>query len=130
MRFACPACAATYEVPDKLVGTGRKLRCARCGHAWLAEPPVSATAPTQAPPAPPTPPPTPAPQRPPQVIDPPLPYLGDTPASAGSGGPLLWAAWIGSILLLAGAVAAAWIWRTDVAAAWPPAARLFAMLGG
>jgi hypothetical protein len=56
--------------------------------------------------------------------------LGDVPASTTSGEPLLWAAWIGSVLLLAGGAAAAWVWRADVAEAWPPAARLFAMLGG
>src|SRR4051812_7814379 len=136
MQFACPACSATYEVPDKLVGAGRRLRCAKCGHVWLAGPPASA--PAEAPPpsapelpaAPPAPPATPALQRPPHLIDPPLPRLGDIPAPAPSGGPLLWAAWIGSLLLLGVGVAAAWVWRAEVVAAWPAAARLFAALGG
>lgn len=38
MRVSCPACAATYEVPDDLIGAGRRLRCARCGENWLAAP--------------------------------------------------------------------------------------------
>jgi predicted Zn finger-like uncharacterized protein len=35
MRIVCPACSAAYEVPDALLGTGRPVRCARCGHEWL-----------------------------------------------------------------------------------------------
>jgi predicted Zn finger-like uncharacterized protein len=136
MRIACPACSAAYEVPDALLGKGRRLRCARCGHAWMATPPpADTTEPSAAgsPPAgpapiePPPPPPMPAVHRPPQVIDPPLPRLGDLPARQASG-PLLWAAWIGSVLVLVGAAAVLWAYRAEVVAAWPPAARLFPTL--
>ncbi len=34
MRIVCPACSAAYEVPDALLGTGRPVRCARCGREW------------------------------------------------------------------------------------------------
>jgi predicted Zn finger-like uncharacterized protein len=40
MRVTCPACAATYEVPESRIGAGRRLRCARCQHDWFVEPPA------------------------------------------------------------------------------------------
>ncbi|HWX50349.1 MAG TPA: hypothetical protein VNZ61_20050 [Roseomonas sp.] len=42
--------------------------------------------------------------------------------------PLL--AWAASLLVVAGAVVALWVWRAELMAAWPPAARLFQALGG
>jgi predicted Zn finger-like uncharacterized protein len=139
MRIACPACSAAYEVPDALLGKGRRLRCTRCGHAWMATPPAAEPAPpATAPPAPPRPaagpspieppPLVPMPRRPPQVIDPPLPQLGDAPARQEFN-PLLWAAWIGSVLLVIAALVLLWAYRAEVVAAWPPAARLFLALG-
>jgi predicted Zn finger-like uncharacterized protein len=144
MRAVCPSCEAAYEVPDRLIGTGRRLRCANCGHEWTAAPP-----PAEAPPAPPPPfketlPPsygTPAPpaapaasraaapahpmlRRPPQVIDPPLPPVDDNTGRSRRGGLALRAAWIGSVLLVALAFAALWAFRHEIAEAWPPAARL------
>jgi predicted Zn finger-like uncharacterized protein len=144
MRIACPACSAAYEVPDALVGKGRRLRCTRCSHAWMAAPsgeaPVLGTSPDTplgTPLAPPPsapqpqfepPPPVPMPRRAPQLIDPPLPQLGDAPARREAN-PLLWAAWIGSVLMLVLAAALLWAYRAEVVAAWPPAARLFMALG-
>jgi predicted Zn finger-like uncharacterized protein len=142
MRIACPACSAAYEVPDALVGKGRRLRCTRCGHAWMATPPPAELAPPMAPPPEPSlaprppaglpqieqPSPVPMPRRAPQLIDPPLPRLGDAPAREESR-PLLWAAWIGSVLVLIGAAALLWAYRVEMVAAWPPAARLFLLLG-
>ncbi|GGC36016.1 hypothetical protein GCM10011504_12950 [Siccirubricoccus deserti] len=134
MRIACPACSAAYEVPDALVGQGRRLRCTRCGHAWMATPPANGKAllPAAPPPAAPAhfepPPPVQMPRRAPQLIDPPLPQLGDTAARQESN-PLLWAAWIGSALTVVAAVALLWAYRAEVVAVWPPAARLFLALG-
>ncbi|MCK8787163.1 zinc-ribbon domain-containing protein [Roseomonas sp. NAR14] len=34
MRITCPGCDAVYDVPEALAGSGRKLRCARCGRSW------------------------------------------------------------------------------------------------
>jgi len=42
-------------------------------------------------------------------------------------GPLL--AWGASLLLVAAALLALWVWRAEVMAAWPPATRLYQMLG-
>jgi predicted Zn finger-like uncharacterized protein len=144
MRIVCPACAAAYEVPDHLIGTGRSLRCRTCGHAWhvqpeatvAAEPPPAAVPPTASLPAPPPPVPglppggplpsvmTPGLRRPPQPIEPPLPR----PDSKRGGGALR-LAWAASLLAVAGTVVALWVFRAEISAAWPPAARLYLMLG-
>ena len=149
MRATCPSCEAVYEIPDRLVGTGRRLRCANCGNEWaLVQPPTPPLpTPTPAPaapePMPATPPPpayTYAPQpepppaappptrpmlrRPPQVIDPPLPPVDDAAGFRGRRDIALWAAWIGSVLLVVLALGTLWAFRYEIAAAWPPAARL------
>lgn len=150
MRATCPSCEAVYEIPDRLVGSGRRLRCANCGHEWTLLQAAPAPAPTaSAPPASPpgpmpvTPPPpaytyapTPEPpqaappptrpmlRRPPQVIDPPLPPVDDAAGFRGRGDLVLRAAWIGSVLLVLLALGALWTFRYEIAAAWPPAARL------
>lgn len=140
MRIACPACGATYEVPDRLIGAGRRLRCAKCGHEWLVRPPERQESARPAPPAPPVPPapppgpardlppPAPVPRRPPQMIEPPLPQFGDAvprqPRRIG-----LWLAWILSILVLLLLAAAVLRFRAEIVGAWPPAERLYAALG-
>ena len=136
MRIACPNCNATYEVPDTLIGGGRTLRCAKCGHDWLATGrsaarPEGARDPAPEPREPVTddaPPPTPALRRPPQVIDPPLPQPGSDFASRRAL-VALWAAWIASGLLLVGFGAVAWAYRGPIVDAWPPAARLYSLFG-
>ncbi|MBY0337209.1 MAG: zinc-ribbon domain-containing protein [Acetobacteraceae bacterium] len=52
MQITCPACAATYRVPDAAIGAGRSLRCAKCAHEWWVAPPA-AEQPAPAPAAPP-----------------------------------------------------------------------------
>jgi predicted Zn finger-like uncharacterized protein len=146
MRAVCPSCEAVYEVPDRLIGTGRRLRCANCAREWTLLP-LAAAERTAAPPEPPAtaapakpaPAPTPAPRaepppaappahpmlrRPPQVIDPPLPPVDDNTGRSRRGDLALRAAWIGSVLLVALALGALWAFRYEIAAAWPPAARL------
>src|SRR5690349_20822034 len=93
MHVACPACEARYEVPDALIGPGRRLRCARCAHEWLVQPPTS---PPERPPR------APGLQRQPQVPHPPLPQ-GRVP------GPGLWLAWMGSALVLGLGLAGLWL---------------------
>lgn len=153
MRAVCPSCEAVYEVPDRLVGAGRRLRCANCGHEWTllqaapeapaGPPPPPAIAPlppaypfTPQPPAygyapPPEPPPEPPPtpirpmlRRAPQLIDPPLPSVDDNAGFRGRGAMALRAAWIGSALLVALMLGVLWAFRYEIATAWPPAARL------
>lgn len=139
MRIVCPTCQATYEVPERLIGSGRSLRCKACGHDWHVAPPGPA-----APPQPPSPqpvpreepaapaahrpPPLPTPRpRAPQVIDPPLPPPED---DAPRDRLVLRVAWAVSLLAVLGMLLALWLFRAEIAAAWPPAARLFQLLGG
>ncbi|WP_202614820.1 zinc-ribbon domain-containing protein, partial [Elioraea sp. Yellowstone] len=36
-RIACPSCGARYDVAAGMIGpAGKSVRCARCGHVWLA----------------------------------------------------------------------------------------------
>jgi predicted Zn finger-like uncharacterized protein len=142
MRATCPSCEAVYEIPDRLVGTGRRLRCTNCGHKWNLLPPPAeapaAAAPEPArmpPPAPPAPAYLPAEprgapshgpmlRRPPQLIDPPLPPVDDNGEGWRGGTATLRAAWIGSVLVVVLMLAAFWTFRYEIATAWPPAARL------
>jgi predicted Zn finger-like uncharacterized protein len=41
MRIACPICAAAYDVPDQMLQSGRKVRCGKCGHQWVAALPAA-----------------------------------------------------------------------------------------
>ena len=152
MRIACPACAATYDVPARLIGAGRDLRCKKCGHAWhvlpqqdaaVLEAPVPASpapdrpapeiAPGVSPPEPTGASPMPLPSltgiavpRQPQLIEPPLPRPEEI---AVRGGPALWAAWAASLLLVGIMLVVLWLFRAEIIEAWPPAARLYLMLG-
>jgi predicted Zn finger-like uncharacterized protein len=144
MRTICPACAATYEVPDRLIGTGRSLRCRSCGHAWRVAPEGgTAESPPPPPPRPPpaplpdpgplpdsppfaTPPGLPAPRRAPQLIDPPLPRSEELRSPSG---PALRLAWAASLLAVLGMVVALWLFRAEIVEAWPPAARLYLLFG-
>ena len=154
MRIACPTCAAAYDVPDALLAAGpRLLRCARCSTEFSAALPEA-----QAPPEPepePEPAPQPAPAAPPPdsalpepAIAPtaelalapperPTPTRGpaapspmdalDGPAPPGQG--RLAAAWIASFGAIGAGLFALLHWQAEIAAAWPPASRLYAVLG-
>lgn len=53
---SCPNCSATYQLDETKVGPqGRKLKCARCGHIWVAMPPVAVVMPQVVPEAGPVP---------------------------------------------------------------------------
>ncbi len=153
MRIICPACAAVYEVPAALLGdTPRALRCARCGNEWVphAEPaaqaqPDTTPAAAAAPPAPeqkaiPVPPEsrvplarvpaTPVPSVPPPPGDPMLsifPPLVERQRRRRERASAL--AWALTVLTLAALVGAAYVWRADVQAAWPPSQRAYAAIG-
>lgn len=46
MILSCPACATRFLVPDTAFGaTPRRVRCGKCRHEWLAEPPAPEKAP-------------------------------------------------------------------------------------
>jgi predicted Zn finger-like uncharacterized protein len=130
MRLACPSCHAGYEVPDDRLGDGvRRLRCARCGHEWNAPPPPLPPPPPE-PPAPPPPPPEPSarvPAPPSLVAEPrPAPLAEDEPRPPSP--VAVWLAWAVSVLVLVALGVAAIHFRADITAAWPPAARAYAVL--
>jgi predicted Zn finger-like uncharacterized protein len=35
MKIVCPSCEAAYEVPEVVMTSRRKMRCARCGTEWV-----------------------------------------------------------------------------------------------
>lgn len=72
MRATCPSCEAVYEIPDRLIGSGRRLRCANCGHEWALQAPAAEPQATS-PEAPPAEPARPQPPSPRMVITPPPP---------------------------------------------------------
>lgn len=124
MQLACPACAATYQVPDALIGDGRQMHCVRCGEEWFARPP--APLPIIAVPAPvvevetsPTVP----------VVAKPPPLVAATAPAKRSGSLALLLAWLGSVGLWAGGLYGLWAMRQELSTFWPPIARLYALLG-
>ena len=145
MRIVCPSCQAAYEVPEKLLsGAPRKVRCARCGDAWVPETVAVLVLPAEeAPPAElaPEPEPEPVPASPlrPEASPPPaaiVPLVADRlvpepdEAPPRRGKPVLAAiAWAVSVVLLAGAGWAAVAWRAEIMASWAPSRRLFMLLG-
>ncbi|PLX44832.1 MAG: hypothetical protein C0605_01795 [Hyphomicrobiales bacterium] len=41
MIITCPECATEFKTPDSVFANGpRKLRCAKCSHVWIEEPPA------------------------------------------------------------------------------------------
>jgi predicted Zn finger-like uncharacterized protein len=131
MLIVCPACETTYDVPEQVLAPGRPLRCARCRSEWCplpaAPPPASDDWVFRAP-EPPPPEPEPEPDEklpfferlPPEPLHPPA---ADGPRVA------VIAAWLVSILVLAGLCAAAITWRQPIERAWPPSVRAYALIG-
>jgi predicted Zn finger-like uncharacterized protein len=141
MRIECPSCFAAYIVPDSLVTAGRVVRCARCGVDWT---PVGATAaPEPEAPEPvtlPQPPPQPPPPAPAEATDGAAARVVATAhpsamerlaAQAAWPRPTtqLRLAWAASLVLLALAAGAAYAWRDQIVAAWPPSAHAYALFG-
>lgn len=140
-RIACPSCGARYDVAAGVISpAGKSVRCARCGHLWLARPEgaeVVAEAPPQWPEPPPPrvrelieePPPRP---RPAPLPPPPAPAVEEAappaprPRRGGRGAAV---AWMLSLLLVGAAAYGALTHKRAVIEAWPASARLYAMLG-
>lgn len=132
MRIACPSCAAEYEVPERLLAGGaRKLRCSRCA----AEFALPAPAAPDPPPAAEEPPPVAAAAPPPVAVfePPPAPPVPErtpiTEDDLADPSERLVRAWVLSVAAVVVAGLALVVFRAEVVAAWPPAARLFTALG-
>jgi predicted Zn finger-like uncharacterized protein len=52
MKIVCPSCDAIYEVPEKVVTSRRKMRCARCAKDWVPADTMPATGAAEAAPLP------------------------------------------------------------------------------
>jgi predicted Zn finger-like uncharacterized protein len=129
MRITCPSCSAAYDVPDSLVTPGRVVRCARCGNEW---------SPTQAPPQAPLveEPVSPAPEPPPPPVAEPVVEVRQSAMDRLSAHPAtepsttgLRIAWALSLVVLIALAVAAYVWRAQIVAAWPPSARAYALFG-
>ena len=120
MQLACPACAATYQVPDALIGGGRQMQCVRCGEGWFATAPSYAEMSV----------PSPSALAAPRIAPPAQPLLSEPADAAPMGGSRKLAlAWSASIIVWLGGLYALCHARLVLAEAWPPIARLYAALG-
>ncbi len=157
MILTCPSCATRYLVnPDVLGTNGRTVRCAKCGDSWYQEPQITQTAPPE--PAPvdapaaeapaddpseaPAPEQAPAPEPKPEPVRevPPVTPIPDAvkPIPRGSNLPALrgqkpsrpaWVGWAALVAVIAIVFGAGYFFRGPIAATWPPATKLYAMLG-
>jgi predicted Zn finger-like uncharacterized protein len=127
MRITCPSCSTAYDVPDSLMTAGRAVRCARCGGEW-APVAVAVAAPEPEPEAA-EPPPVAA--TPPPVATPRPSAMERLAAHAAWPQPSnqLRLAWVGSLVVLLLAIGAAYVWRGQIVAEWPPSARAYAVFG-
>jgi predicted Zn finger-like uncharacterized protein len=134
MRIACPSCSSAYDVPDERLKPGRRVRCAQCHAEWVPtltdpdlldeealasaireEEPVadrlgSATGTVPAP------------------VATAMERLAANPAAKRST-PLLWAAWVASIVILAFGLMTCYTDRDAVMRLWPPSVHLYSALG-
>ena len=134
MRIQCPACDATYDLPEGAVKAGRPVRCARCATEWTPLPAPPIREPVPVPGLPPLPGPSditlpPLPSREPLPEPRPVPQERLAPAGRASADRAVLAGWVLSlaVLLLLGWAAVAW--RAEVMRAWPPSERAYGALG-
>lgn len=141
MILSCPNCATRYVLdPAKLRPLGRTVRCARCGHTWHEEAPPFTLDELDAA----TPPATSTDQaddtagfRPHTAATPPD-MAGDQPADHQRRNlPALpterqWgtvAGWAGLVLFVATVIGSVLLFPAEISRAWPPAKRLYDVLG-
>ncbi len=152
MRIVCPSCAARYEIADEMLAKPRTVRCSRCAREWLQDPippagDVGDDAGTQDS-GPVSEPPEPAPpaEHPPArelsvgelpvgalpvaapAVHEPAPPFAPAPTRAKPTGSAPLLAWVASLLILAGLAFAAYAYRAQIQAAWPPSERVFRLL--
>lgn len=129
MKIACPGCAAEYEVPAERMKPGRSVRCSRCDTVWKPAQEADPVAPQQ-PPDPPAAEPEPVMPPAPAVTAPAVTAM-ERLAASPSQPPRrvgLLAAWLLSVLVLAGAGITTVIWRETVIRVWPPSGRILLLL--
>jgi predicted Zn finger-like uncharacterized protein len=117
MIVTCPSCSSRYIVDPKALGpTGRMVRCASCKHTWMQAPAPDLSKPADV-------------ESAPDAIRP-IPPGSNLPAfpqpRARSGQAVGWLIFL-AVLLGGGAGMVAG--RDQVVTAWPPAARLYDIVG-
>ncbi len=135
MRIACPRCSALYEEPDVRLKPGKLVRCVRCEGDWTPILETDAAIP-----------PADDEERSPShpedheeaeaepVASAPMPEvsamdrLAASPAVVPSRTGLI-GAWVVTLVLIVGAVAAVIGWRDTVVRAWPPSGRILPAIG-
>lgn len=143
MVLTCPACSTRYLLDPRALGTGRTVRCAKCGHSWHQPPPIEPAPPAEPasfePPS--VEPPRPVGPPPLRSIDPeatprPLPEIRiDAPRAQLPVVPRRKRRpWVGlgwtTLLVALVLAAAALVWqREDVVARWPQTGPIYARLG-
>jgi predicted Zn finger-like uncharacterized protein len=132
MILTCPECATRYQTDAAAFQpSGRKVRCAKCGHVWFQEPPQPEPAEIEIAPEPAPEPAQPAPQAEPADAAPEQAYEELPPAIQRL--PLdkiaLGAGWVG---LAAAVLVIGWSavsYRQDIATLWPQSSSLYSALG-
>jgi predicted Zn finger-like uncharacterized protein len=117
MIVTCPDCTTRYLVDPRALGSaGRVVRCAHCSKTWHQTPPEDF----------------------PRSLDMPLadaapPLVGSRPQLPAlprrRGVPLATAVWMALLAIILASVVGAVVARDQIVVLWPPAARLYAMVG-
>jgi predicted Zn finger-like uncharacterized protein len=117
MIVTCPSCSTRYIVDPKALGpTGRMVRCANCKHTWMQAPPADMPKPVDVEP-------------PPDSLRPipPGSNLPAFPQPRARGAQA--AGWLIFLVVLLGGAAGVVGARDQIVSAWPPAARLYDIVG-
>jgi predicted Zn finger-like uncharacterized protein len=124
MIVSCPSCGTRYLVDPAALGpVGRVVRCARCQHEWHERPPedlprrIALVEPSSGP----------AFAEPNSIPE--TPTVGKVPALPGRRGRFKWLGWAALATLVVGLGIFAAANREQVVASWPPAARLYGLVG-
>lgn len=119
MILTCPECSTRFQLdPAQLGAKGRTVRCANCGHRWLAKPPEDTPAAIDFPPPEPVASRGEARRRP---ARPPEPRR----AALGSASLVGWLVGVLVVLLMASAI----IGRNEIVAGFPASASIYERLG-
>lgn len=124
--LSCPSCSTRYRAnPESIGATGRRVRCASCGHVWTAEteiptvqdaPQVEPAAETPAAPEPES--------MPHKAFRARQERKRHTLSMAAAGG--AWGGLLAACMIL---FVCAWIFRVDVVTLWPRASSAYAAVG-